>query len=162
MLGAAPGDDDGSGRQGATTAQRLIGTWDLVAFEMLVDGEVVGHPLGPDAVGQLTYTGDGRVTALLMRRDRPWSPDVDFLSATDAERGAAAIGFVAYGGRFEVADDTVIHHVELSLYVEHVGNPLTRTVSWDGEALILSTERQHTRSGRARWQRLVWERWASR
>jgi hypothetical protein len=136
--------------------ERLLGTWDLVSFVRLVDGDPVDDVLGPDPVGRLTYQPDGRVTALLARRDRPWRSGETFLSAGDEARGAAAREFVAYSGRFEVVDDRVVHHVDISLYPEHPGTDLVRTVSWRDGLLELRTPSRDTRSGRSMCDRLTW------
>ena len=137
--------------------ERLIGTWGLVSFVRLVDGEPIADVLGADPVGRLSYQADGHVTALLVRRDRPWVSGEEFLSVGDEARGAAAREFVAYSGRFEIVGDRVVHHVDISLYPEHPGTELVRTVSWrDGGLLELRTPSRGTRSGRSMCDRLIW------
>lgn len=120
----APGENapDEHTAQGLTAS--LLGGWNLVDHTRLVDGQVVGHPLGPGPLGRLEYRPDGRMSALLMRRDRPWPDGLSFTRATDEQRGAAALGFVGYAGRYTLRGDLVLHHVEMSLYVEHVGDVL--------------------------------------
>lgn len=125
-------------------------------FVVIVDGEVGRHPLGMDPVGRIIYAADGEMSALMMARDRPWPADGDFLRATPEERGAAAVDFVGYGGHYELDGDVVVHHVELSLYPEHVGTDLVRTIRWSNGDLVLETEHIRTPSGRTRWQRLTW------
>lgn len=138
------------------TAEQLYGTWDLVSFRRFVDGEVIGDVLGPDPVGRISYQPDGRVTALLMQRDRPWPADGDFLSTVDAARGAAALGFVGYGGWFEIDGDVVTHHLDISLYPEHPGTDLVRNARWEDGLLVLRTEVRRTRSGRRMYDELAW------
>ncbi|MEU6008370.1 lipocalin-like domain-containing protein [Streptomyces sp. NPDC047453] len=77
----------------------MLGGWNLVDHTRLVDGQVVRHPLGPGPLGRLTYRPDGRVSELLMRRDRPWPDGLSVTRATDEQRGAAALGFVGCAGR---------------------------------------------------------------
>ncbi|NKQ56743.1 lipocalin-like domain-containing protein [Amycolatopsis sp. K13G38] len=141
-----------------TTVEQLHGTWDLLDFVRVVDGNPVGDVLGPRPVGRLSYQPDGRVTALLMRRNREWRAGAGFLTADDKERGAAALGFVGYGGRFELRGDQVVHHLDISLYPEHPGTDLVRTVRWEAGLLVLSTEQRLTRSGRTMWDELTWRR----
>jgi hypothetical protein len=143
-------------------AEQLYGTWDLVRFVRLVDGEVIGDVLGPDPVGRISYQPDGRVTALLMQRDRAWPTDGDFLQVDDATRGAAALGFVGYGGWFELAGDTVTHHLDISLYPEHPGTDLVRVARWEGDLLVLRTEERRIRSGRLLYDELSWRPLAGR
>ncbi|MGJ3562039.1 lipocalin-like domain-containing protein [Streptomyces sp. INA 01156] len=150
------------GRPDEHTAQSLaaslLGGWNLVDHTRLVDGQVVGHPLGPGPLGRLEYRPDGRMSALLMRRDRPWPDGLSFTRATDEQRGAAALGFVGYAGRYTLRGDLVLHHVEMSLYVEHVGDVLTRRISWEGPRLVLHTEPRPTRTGGTTTDRLEWSR----
>lgn len=146
-------------RQPATQphSTRLVGTWLLVDFARVVDGEVVSRPLGDRPTGQLTYQPDGRMSALLMRRDRPWQPSLSFLDASDRDRGVVALGFTGYGGTYEIVGSTVTHHVEMSLYPDHVGTDLVRTISWVDDRLVLSTIPLRTRSDRRQFHdRLEW------
>lgn len=144
---------------GALTRELVLGTWSLVEYVVIVDGEVTFHPLGEQPVGQIMYGADDRMSALLMRRDRRWRSDGDFLlDASTEERAAAALAFVGYGGSYELRGDRVIHHVEMSLYPEMVGTDLVRTATWRGDHLVLDTEHLTTPSGRTRWQRLTWRR----
>lgn len=135
----------------------LVGTWHLIEFEVVVDGEVSSQPLGDRPVGQIMYGADGRMSALLMRRDRPWRDGVEFLrDASDTERAQAALDLVGYGGAYELGANRVVHRVEMALYPELVGTELVRDAAWDGRHLVLETEKVPTPSGRMRWQRLTW------
>lgn len=138
------------------SADQLYGTWDLVSFVRHVAGEAVGDVLGPDPVGRISYHADGRMSALLMQRDRPWPTDVNFTAATAEMRGAAAMRFGAYGGWFEIEGDVVTHHVDISLYPDHVGTDLVRQMRWEGDALVLRTEELLSRSGRVMYDELAW------
>lgn len=138
--------------------QRLWGAWDLLDYTRLVDDAVIGRPLGDDPVGQLVYTEQHRVAAMLMAKARDWPGAVDFIGASDEQRGRAALGCVAYAGRFTLDGDVVSHAVTSSLYVEMVGTTLVRVVEWVGEDLLLKTVPTSTRSGRTRHDRLLWRR----
>lgn len=143
----------------AVTVEDLLGTWDLVSFETLIDDEVSSHPLGDQAAGRLFYGADGTVSAFLSRPDRPWPTGVEFTSAPADDRARAALGFVAYTGRFRLEGDRVVHRIHLSLYPEMVGTDLVRTARFEGSDLILSTEPLRTPGGRVRNQRLTWTRY---
>lgn len=140
----------------AGLARRLLGVWELLAFQRLMDGQVIGDALGPSPVGRLTYESGGYVSALLMMHDRPWREGRAFLNAPEAERGAAALRFIGYSGRYGLRGRTVVHHVDISLYPDHVGTDLVREVDWSGEDLVLLTEERRTPSGRLMRERLVW------
>jgi hypothetical protein len=135
----------------------LQGTWRLVSWQnRSADGEVT-YPLGPDAVGYLTYTADGYVFVALMRADRAAFAAGDLLGGSPEERAAAAAGYISYAGTFEVRAERVIHHVLASLFPNWVGTEQERFVRWEGERLILSTA-PTVFAGRQQTGHLVWER----
>lgn len=138
----------------------LLGSWRLVTWESIAedDGEV-SRPMGETPEGLLSYTAEGRMLVLIGRSDRPRSSDDDFFGGSTAERAAAAESFVAYGGRFEVAGDDVLHHVELSLFPNWVGSTQRRTMVFgaDGDTLEL-TSPPFVLGSVLRTQRLRWSR----
>ena len=50
---------------GAPTRDQLIGTWKLVSAKITTDNGEVRDSWGPNPAGFLTYTADGRVSAIL-------------------------------------------------------------------------------------------------
>ena len=135
----------------------LLGTWRLVSWENRTLAGEVTYPMGPDAVGYLTYTADGYVFVAIMRAERLAFIAGDPLGGSEEERATAAAGYVSYAGTYERQGDTVTHHVKASLFPNWVGTNQERRVGWDGARLLLSTaptvfaERQQT-------AHLVWER----
>ena len=58
------------GAWGQHQKEQVIGTWKLISLEYhRSDGEVF-FPMGPDAVGWITYTADGRMAVQIMKPDR--------------------------------------------------------------------------------------------
>jgi hypothetical protein len=49
----------------------------------------------------------------------------------------AATAFVSYAGPYEIRDDKVIHHAEVSLFPEWAGTDLIRTYEFSGNQLYL-------------------------
>jgi hypothetical protein len=141
-----------------TTAADLVGGWLLEAWDYAVDGVRKGYPMGERTGGQIIYSADGRMAALLQASDRmPFAAD-QFHKGTRDEREAAALTYVAYGGSFDVAGDVVTHHVELSLFPNWIGTDLVRTISWDGDRLVLTSLPETSAGGRRIVNRLVWRR----
>jgi hypothetical protein len=141
LLGWSP-----SRRRGASamSSNPLVGTWRLVSWEnRTLDGEV-SHPLGDDASGYIAYTEDGYVAG-------------DLLSGSAAEKAGAAETYVSYCGRYEFHGETVLHHVELSLFPNWVGVTQERLVRISGDRLTLST-RPLLLQGRQQTAHLLWER----
>jgi Lipocalin-like domain len=135
----------------------LVGTWKLVSWENRSLDGAVSHPLGQDASGYIAYNKDGYVFVAIMRLARRPFVAGDLLSATTAEKAEAAETYVSYCGRYEFHGDTVIHHVELSLFPNWVGVAQERLVRINGNRLTLST-RPLLLDGRQQTAHLLWER----
>jgi hypothetical protein len=128
-------------------ADEFIGAWKLVSYERRTPAGDLEYPMGAHPVGRLAYDPSGRMSAQLMRADRPHFQDSP---ASAEEKIAAFDGYVAYYGTYTVnpAGHTVVHHVEASLNPNWVGTDLTRSYEFSNSQLILSTAEI----------RLVWER----
>ena len=132
-------------------AAGILGVWRLRAFESHRPGSPVRHPFGREATGLLIYAADGTMSGQLMRPSRPVFASATIVGGTDAELRAAATGYVAYAGTFEIdeARRMVLHRVSMSLFPNLVGTVQERMVALDGDTLELRT---------ADGARLVWER----
>jgi lipocalin-like protein len=138
------------------TAEDLYGTWSLTRWDYTVDGAFKGYPMGEDARGQIIYGPDGHMSAVLMMRDRPRSEANQFHQATQQEREQAALGFISYGGTWELRGDIVVHHVAFALFPNWVGTDLLRKVSWQGTELVLTALPEVSRTGKTVVNRLFW------
>jgi hypothetical protein len=96
------------------TNSQLIGTWRLVSFESRDENKEIRHPLGKNALGQLSYGAEGRMSVILVQPDRPPFALDDMRRGTDIEVRSAFEGFLGYFGTFSVdaAAGTVTHHVQ--------------------------------------------------
>ena len=141
-------------------AERLVGTWLLEAYVSDEPDGTVREPFGPDATGVLVYLPDGRMAVQVMDPRRPrWARGADG-DERRAQVAAAAEGYIAYAGRFEVEDGppaVVVHHVEISLVPNWVGRPQRRFAALDGDRLELSAEPLDV-GGRTEVPRLRWRR----
>jgi hypothetical protein len=140
------------------TYNPLIGTWRLLSWEnrSVVDGQV-SYPLGRDAVGYIMYNEDGYMFVAIMGPNRLRFAADDLLSATKEEEAQAEETYVSYCGRYEFKGETVIHHVELSLFPNWVGADQERLVELRGNRLTLST-RPILLRGIQQSAHLIWER----
>jgi len=135
----------------------LVGTWRLLSWEnRTLDGEV-SHPFGEGATGYIAYTEDGYVFVAIMAAGRRPFVAGDLLSGSTAEKAGAAETYVSYCGRYEFHGNTVLHHVELSLFPNWVGVTQERLVKISGDQLTLST-RPLLLQGRQQTAHLLWER----
>jgi hypothetical protein len=95
----------------------LIGTWRLISWEnrSVKDGQI-SYPPGKDATGYIMYDQDGYMFVAIMGHNRLRFAADDLLSATKEEEAQAEESNVSYCGRYDFHGDTVVHHVELSLF----------------------------------------------
>ena len=136
----------------------LVGTWRLISWEnRSVESGQVSYPLGKDATGYIMYNQDGYVFVAIMGSNRVRFAADDLLSATKEEEAQAEESYVSYCGRYEFYGDTVVHHVELSLFPNWVGGDQERLVNLLGDRLTLSTRPLLLR-GIEQTAHLIWER----
>jgi hypothetical protein len=96
------------------------------------------------------------VSTIALRPRVPGADNAMNLDGAAAEdRAAAAKGTVCYAGRYELTDGTVLHHVEMALNPNMVGQTVVRRVQIDGADLTLSSvpDRQGNYR-RIRWRRV--------
>jgi hypothetical protein len=140
-----------SAREQATVAQRLVGSWELVSYEIIAE-DGARRPGAYDR-GQITYDAAGRMSAHLMHS----SNKADATPQTDELRAAAYRRYLGYYGPFVVdtASGTVTHHVEGSSNPSWVGSKQVRyyALTADNAQLTLSL-----RDGTRTTQSLVWKR----
>jgi Lipocalin-like domain len=90
-------------------------------------------------VGYIMYNEDGYMFVAIMGPNRPKFAAGDHFGGNTEEKAQAAGSYVAYCGRYEFQGETVIHHVELSLFHNWVGVDQERLVELTGDRLTLST-----------------------
>jgi len=131
----------------------LVGTWKLLsAASQTSSGERNEAPYGPNPSGFLTYTADGRVTALISYGGRK------LLQARAAmeEQAEAFKTFLAYAGRYTLSGDQITHHIEVSSIQNYVGKDLVRTIRFADDRIILVTPPTLV-NGKVQSVELVWQ-----
>ena len=117
------------------------------------------EPMGPNAVGQLVYDANGRVSMQIMRADRPRFASGSRMGGTPEENKAAVQGTISYFGRYAVneTERTVIHHIEGSLFPNWNGTGQKRFFTFTGDELKLSAPPIQSPDGPI-VSHLVWKR----
>ena len=136
----------------------LYGTWRLVSnISTLVATGEHSDLYGPAPLGLLTYTPDGRMSAILCDSSRPKPSDL--AKVTDEERLKLYRTMNAYAGTFTLAGSTVTHHIEISLNGTWTGTDQVRHLTLDGDTLIIRTDPQpRNTDGRVAVNELKWVR----
>lgn len=138
--------------------EKLVGTWKLVSASSTdAAGAEIEPPYGADPVGFLTYTPDGRVTALISYSGRkPLSMGAKPPALLE-EQAQAFKTFLAYGGRYRLEADKIIHSIEISSIQNYVNRELVRRVKFEGHQLVLITPPTMV-NGKMQTIELAWQR----
>src|SRR5271156_5362336 len=140
------------------TNDTLVGTWKLVSASSTTStGERNETPYGPNPVGFLTYTGDGRVLALISYGGRKSLSVSGQTLVLMGEQAEAFKTFLAYAGRYTHSGDKVTHHIEISSVQNYVNKDLVRSVKFQGDRIILVTPPTAV-NGKIQTVELIWQR----
>jgi hypothetical protein len=143
---------------GAQCKYDLVGTWKLVSVTSTTDrGEVNKAVLGEHPSGLLTYTGDGRMMAIISDDGRKPLSIADRVAAPIEEKAQAYSTFMAYAGRYTFTCDKVVHHIEVASLQNWVNTEQTRMLSFQGSRLTVRNTPQ-LRGGTLVTLESVWER----
>jgi hypothetical protein len=138
----------------------VLGAWELVSYTAQDNhGGPITYPLGPDALGLIMYTGDGYMSAQIMRRDRPAFDRPETGGGTPEQTEAAATGYLAYSGPFTVDESTGVlqHQPMVSLLPNWLNHTQIRHSKLDGNHLTLSAITEAP-DGAEDLSTLVWKR----
>jgi hypothetical protein len=136
----------------------LYGTWRLVSFtqEVVATGEKTDL-FGKAPHGFLSYSRDGRMSAILVKDGRRKPPDL--AKMTNEDRVELFKTVIAYGGTFTFDGKTVTHHVDISWNENWTGTAQVRNIKLEGDKLYISTNPlPSTVDGRPVIGVLVWEK----
>ena len=144
--------------ENSVSAADVVGTWKLLEFKTIdARGETI-YPMGKTPKGYAMYTQDGYVSICFMMSDRPTmdlSPEEvqdlknltpglklvkqlpKFIKAT-LSYFKASRNYVSYAGTYELKDNQVIHHLDVSLIPDWVNTDLIRDVKLNGNQLVLT------------------------
>ena len=138
------------------SVEALLGAWSLAEWH--VETARTGRlawPFGRDAEELLVYS-PGWKSATLSQRTRSALSAASVRQADEASRARLVTEYLAYGGRWSIAGNTVIHEVTLSLNPTLLGTRQVREVSFVGAELVLcatESDGAHERTHRLRWCR---------
>ncbi len=121
------------------SAVSFVGTWTLISCEIRHEDGTASYPYGQDAQGQIIYSADGHMSAILSGATRPNFDKNDIRGGTPEEKAAAIDTYLSYAGRYEVRDDRVIHRVLYSLFPNWVGSSQERFFELHEGTLSLRT-----------------------
>jgi hypothetical protein len=144
-----------------TERSHLIGTWRMLTWrrEFVDTGEQIDAQ-GAGPVGFVSYGADGRVHAIVVKRDRPAPRS---LPPSSSEKLELFDSMLAYAGTYTLHDDHVVHHLDASWNEAWSGTDQIRFYKLDGSMLeIWGAPAPDPYTGRTVVHRMTFEKWASR
>ena len=123
----------------AAPHEGVVGAWSLVSFDTDEGSRSSKPRFGPDPVGYLLYTAAGHMAAVLAGTHRPELKSPAGSSSTEEQRTQSLANFLAYAGRYDVRDDRVFHHVDVSVFTNLMGTTLERQFKIEGDMLTIRT-----------------------
>jgi hypothetical protein len=136
---------------------KLVGTWKLISATSVAASGEQEAPYGVNPVGVLTYTGDGRVSALISYGGRKLLSVGAKPPLLLEEQAEAFKTFLAYAGRYRLSGDRVTHSIEISSIQNYVNKVLVRSVRFEGDRVVLVTPPTMV-NGKIQTVELVWQR----
>ena len=134
-LAAASAHADEPAECGAATAADIAGTWKLVEATTTLPDGTTEHPFGDPPAGMFVYTPGGHLSLHVNRNPPParfeQRPD-------DAELGAAARAYIGYYGKWSLAGDKLVHHIEGAMLPNRIGQSADRPFTVCGGVLELN------------------------
>ena len=117
-------------------AAALIGTWRMISWtrKAIETGETT-DALGADPIGYIAYHADGRMMALVVKRQRG---KLKGTTPTNDEKVALFDSMLAYSASYTVEDDHVIHHVDAAWNPAWGVSDLIRPYTLEGDTLVIS------------------------
>lgn len=92
----------------------IVGTYDYVSWENRHESGAITYPLGPDAIGVISYSPDGFVFVHIMANNRNKHSLSDLFSGKNYEIKNSATTHISCCGTYEIIENEIIHHVSVS------------------------------------------------
>lgn len=149
-------------------SSQLLGTWELLSYRAtnIKDPDDVIHPMGRACKGQIMYSEDGYMAAVLQWGDvEPY--DAGWTQGTTRELANAGKKTMAYCGPFHLVQQPgknpiLLHHAKISLppnWIDTIQLRLAEKTERDGrDILTLGPEELLEHKGVKRVVRLEWRK----
>jgi hypothetical protein len=113
---------------------------------------------GKAPAGLLTYTPEGRMSAVIASQDRN-IPESSAAFASTEEKAMLFSSFIAYAGTYTRTDTCIVHHVEVASDPTWTGTDQIRYVHLTGKQMIITAPRIRTVSDPdPKVLKLIWEK----
>ncbi|HEY0759348.1 MAG TPA: lipocalin-like domain-containing protein [Acidisarcina sp.] len=140
----------------SVTREAFVGTWSLTDYLLIRADGVIRKPWGEDVSGLLIYSPEGYMSANLMPAVHKDGVQAKAAPAPPAKSHRSS-RHIAYAGRYTLENDSITHHVEVSLFPSWIGLPQVRFYEIASDRLVLRTP-PIPRSGKHLVGELTWKR----
>lgn len=136
----------------------LLGRWYIVSWEQRYEDGRVQLPMGDKLEGFIDYSAEGYMACMISRADRANFSKGGQWNAPDDEKAGAYNSMLAYGGRYRLDGETIVHMVDFSLFPNWKGGEQKRELEFQKDGTIALLARLEQGTSEARVARLVWRR----
>lgn len=139
-------------------AATVVGTWRMLSWkrEFVETGDQIDS-LGPEPIGFVTYTPDGRVHAMVVQNDREKPAATP---PSDADKIRLFDSMLAYSGTYELFDDRVVHRPDASWNQIWTGTDQIRYFKFGaGQLQLWGPQATDSYSGKQVVHRMTFEKW---
>lgn len=139
--------------------EMVIGIWSLVSYEVTDNEGNKTFPMGEDCKGFIMYHPEGYMSAQMMSPGRPAYASGALHTGSQEEMAAAAQGYLAYCGPYEVDEENLIvtHHMSVSMNPTWLGDTQPRYVKLNGDLLEIASPPVIV-DGKEQSTKLIWKR----
>jgi hypothetical protein len=114
---------------------KIVGTWKLVSVKHIqILSGAIADDYGSHPRGYLNYSSDGQVMIMMIKSNRP-KPKGKNISSAEAK--ALLDSMTSYAGTYEIKDNKIIHHVDISWNEAWSGTDQIRYYKMKGNRLTL-------------------------
>lgn len=139
--------------------EMVVGIWSLVSYEVTDNEGNKTFPMGEDCTGFIMYHPEGYMSAQMMSPGRLAYASGALHTGTQEEMAAAAQGYLAYCGPYEVDEENLIvtHHMSVSMNPTWLGDTQPRYVKLNGDLLEIASPPVIV-DGKEQNTKLIWKR----
>lgn len=133
----------------------LVGNWRLKAYSVLSPNGERSFPFGKSPRGFLSYSIDGRMQVVGVANDRVNRADI---ALTNRDKTSLFDSLFAYAGTYEITDNRVVHHVDVSWNENWTGSHQTRFFKLENRTLTLTARLTDAANSIEQYYEIVWEK----
>ena len=114
------------------------------------------YPFGTDAVGQILYTHEGKMSAVIMTGNRSRFGKHSARHLSESQKIVAFDSYFHYAGTWVIEGDQLVHSVDFSLNPDFMGTQQRRSAKLQDPYHLTLSAREKSDGGTSRLHYLEW------